>query len=135
MARPADFRVGRGENEMTNLRPPAAYEFTIATDTVKRVLLGNFPFAFTVLADRDVYVGYTNEGVTAANRFRVVAETRERREVTTPALYIANYSGDTATVNVDFELSQVAVPDGWGEISQDNGFDGGDVSNAVEDVT
>lgn len=133
MTRPADFRAGRGANRMTNLRPGAAYEFTVADQKYRAIEPGNFPVAFTILSNRDVLVGYTADGVQGSERFRVVAETVFRREVSTPALYVFNDSGDTATVNVDFELSQVAVPSGFGEFTAANGFDGGDSSAAVGD--
>ena len=136
MTRPADYRAGREKNKIANLRPGAAYEFTLADETTQPILVGNLPCAFAISSDRDVFVGYTAAGVSGANRFRVVAEVHPlRREVSAPALYVRNESGDTATVWVDFELGPDPIPAAWGEFTSANGFDGGDSSVALQEQT
>lgn len=141
MARPEDFRVGRGENEMTNLMPGVVYRFTLADLKWRKIDFGNFPDKLSILSDRAVDFGFTEDGVAGAdapNADKTIENERVDIDVTTPVIYVANRSGTTATVYVRARLSQIPVPSDFGEFTAVNGFDGGDASDAVSaegDVT
>ena len=134
MARPADFRVGRGENKMTNLQPGVVYRFTLEDLKWRKIEFGNFPDKLSIMSDRAVDFGFTEAGVAGAgapNADQTLENERVPIDVTTPVLYVANRSGATAKVYVRARLSQIPVPTGWGEFTAVNGFDGGDASAAV----
>jgi hypothetical protein len=116
---------------------PAVYEVSIGANATAKFSFATLTRQIIIVAAGTVLWGLTEDGVdtgagTGENRFPIGPDYPPFNVfVQTRNFYIRNETGGSIVVNVLVVQSDLPVPPGFGDICEDNGFDGGDSSEAV----
>lgn len=134
MAAPTNWKRFRAENGLSALvAVPAVYSLTLAPGAKARFAFNNLTRSIHIMTNNSIYFGLTSSGVENNNQFLIAPGDHFIEVFQTSVFYLYNASGaDTALVNALVVLTDAhnnAVS--FGELSQANGFDGGDTSDGV----
>lgn len=117
---------------------PAVYEVSIAANVTVKFSFAALTRQIVITAADTVLWGLTEDGVdtgsgTGANRFPIGPDYPPfNLFMQVRNFYIRNETAGAVVVNVLVIQSNLQVPPAFGDICDDNGFDGGDTSTAVE---
>ena len=134
MAVPPDWKRFRAENGLSALvAVPAVYSVTLAPGAKALFTFNNLTRSVHIVTNNTIYFGLTVTGVEGSNKFPIATGDHFIEVFQTSTFYLHNASGvDTAIVNAIVVLTDANVNStSFGELSQANGFDGGDASDGV----
>lgn len=129
MADAVNWKEARDLNRVTYLvAAPGIHVFSVDTDGTK-VVFQNFTRSIKIQpTDGDVFVAIAAAGLDAAtNKWSLESGDKLEEVMEVPSICIAAQTG-TVSVQLLVVLGNTAVPSGFGEMAQANGFDGCDAT-------